>query len=112
MPTLKEKDTTSSSDSSNNSTQYRFGVFGVQPKVMQKCNNAFMACFWLTIAKILSTVLTAGVVGATLPHVEKRFGFTSRQSSIFIAIFDFASVPALLLACVLGNYKNVILYVR
>ncbi|CAD5122180.1 DgyrCDS10625 [Dimorphilus gyrociliatus] len=102
MHTLNERERNSNTNLSDSTSQYRFGVFGVYPKVLQKCNNAFMACFWLTIAKILSTVLTAGVVGATLPHVEKRFGFTSRQSSIFIAIFDFASVPALILACVLG----------
>ncbi|CAD5117194.1 DgyrCDS5991 [Dimorphilus gyrociliatus] len=80
----------------------KFGVFGIKPRFLQNCNNALVACFWLTIARTLSSALTAGVVGSTLPHVEKRFGFTSRQSAIFIAIFDFASIPSLILVSVLG----------
>lgn len=100
--TIRRND--SESNVSISQSNNKFGAFGTKPKFLQSCNNALAACFWLTVARTLSSALTAGVVGSTLPHVEKRFGLTSRQSAIFIGIFDFASIPSLLLASVLGMY--------
>lgn len=105
----------------------RYGWLSWRPSVLQKMNKMVVFLVFMCLANNFQSLTVNGLVGeasykyierilyarfyfmylgVVLSSIEKRFGFSSLQSSWIYSAYDAASIPILLFVSYVGNRGN------
>ena len=87
---------------SKEDTPHKYGWFGFTPRLLQCLNKAWIFLVLMCIGNIFQTMTVAGLIGVNLSSIEKRFSFSSRQSSFIANAYDFSSIPVLIIVSFIG----------
>lgn len=102
---LLEVPSSRASESENSKKLYRYGFCYRSPDCLQFLNRIGFIVFFISISHCLQNA-SNGVLGVTISTLEKRFSFTSFQSSLMASFYEVGQVPAVIFVMFYGNRVN------
>ena len=81
----------------------RYSCFGVRSSCAQVFNTVAGAVTCICLCNLLQTLVTNGLPGIVLTTLERRFGFSSNESSWIASSYEVATIPVLILMALFGS---------
>ena len=82
---------------------WRFGWLRFTPDCVQCLNTAKWWLVWMSIGNNFQSMTVNGLVSVGLSSIEKRFEFSSSQSSFIANAYDFSTIPVIIIVSCIGS---------
>ena len=84
-------------------TDWRYGWLKFTPNCIQCLNTAKWWLVWMSIGNIFQSMTVNGLVSVGLSTIEKRFEYSSYQSSFIANAYDFSTIPVIIIISCIGT---------
>ena len=80
----------------------QYGCRTWRPSCLQYLNKAAWVVTFFSLGNCIQSLAVNGLMGTSLSNLEKRYNFSSFQSSWIVSVYDVATVPCLVLISFFG----------
>ena len=84
-------------------TQWRYGWLRFTPDCIQCLNTAKWWLAWMCVGNTFQSMTVNGLMSVGLSSIEKRFDFSSSQSSFIANAYDFSTIPVIIIVSCIGS---------